>query len=87
MKLMDAYKTNALTRLNGRNLYYFFLAGAKNLLDHQAEINKINVFPVPDADTGTNLASTIRSITTISFPDSLLIFSAAVMAFFTVPLK
>ncbi len=62
MKLMDAYKTNALTRLNGRNLYYFFLAGAKNLLDHQAEINKINVFPVPDADTGTNLASTIRSI-------------------------
>ena len=51
-----------VTSLNGKNLYYLFLAGARKILENQAEINKINVFPVPDADTGTNLASTIRSI-------------------------
>jgi uncharacterized protein len=51
-----------ITRINGKNLYYLFLAGAQNIISHQKELNKINVFPVPDADTGTNLASTIRSI-------------------------
>jgi len=48
--------------LNGENWYYGFLSGSKKILEHQQEINKLNVFPVPDADTGTNLASTIRSI-------------------------
>ncbi len=48
--------------LSGRNLYLVFLAGAHKIIEHQKELNKINVFPVPDADTGTNLASTIRSI-------------------------
>lgn len=51
-----------ITRVNGKNLYYLFLAGAQNIISHQGDLNKINVFPVPDADTGTNLASTIRSI-------------------------
>lgn len=55
--------------LNGKNLYYLFLAGASKILDNQADINKINVFPVPDADTGTNLASTIRSIVYNISPD------------------
>jgi uncharacterized protein len=48
--------------MNGKNLYYGFLAGAHKILENQKELNKINVFPVPDADTGTNLASTVRSI-------------------------
>jgi DegV family protein with EDD domain len=51
-----------VTTVNGKNLYYLFLAGAQNIISHQGDLNKINVFPVPDADTGTNLASTIRSI-------------------------
>lgn len=51
-----------ITELDGRNLYYAFIAGAKKILGHQSEINKINVFPVNDQDTGTNLASTIRSV-------------------------
>lgn len=55
--------------LNGKNLYYLFLAGARKILDNQADLNKINVFPVPDADTGTNLASTIRSIVYNISPD------------------
>lgn len=51
-----------LTELDGRNLYYTFIAGAEKMLVHQAEINRINVFPVNDQDTGTNLASTLRSV-------------------------
>jgi hypothetical protein len=48
--------------IDGRFLYYAFLAGGKKILQNQAEINRINVFPVNDKDTGTNLASTIRSV-------------------------
>ncbi len=55
-------KIGKITELNGKSFYYSFLAGAKNLFDNQKYINKINVFPVPDADTGTNLASTLQSI-------------------------
>lgn len=32
------------------------------MLDHRAELNRINVFPVPDGDTGTNLAMTLRAM-------------------------
>ncbi|MEA1896486.1 MAG: DegV family protein, partial [Bacteroidota bacterium] len=48
--------------LDGRNFFYLFYSGARKILEHQQEINKLNVFPVPDADTGTNLASTVRAI-------------------------
>src|SRR4030042_544731 len=47
--------------MDGRNLYYTFIAGAKKVIENQIELNRINVFPVNDGDTGTNLASTIRS--------------------------
>jgi uncharacterized protein len=57
--LMELTKVNTV---NGKNLYYLFLAGAQKIISNQGDLNKINVFPVPDADTGTNLASTIRSI-------------------------
>mgnify|MGYP002639260936 CR=1 FL=1 len=48
--------------LNGKRFYYSFLAGAQRIFEHQKAINKINVFPVQDGDTGTNIASTMRSI-------------------------
>lgn len=54
--------TTQLTLIDGNNWYYSFLSGAKKIIENQKHINKINVFPVPDADTGTNLASTLRSI-------------------------
>ena len=50
------------TRANGKILYYSFLAGANQLFKYQEEINSINVFPVSDKDTGTNLAATVRSV-------------------------
>jgi len=38
-----------------------FLTGAKNLEAHKEWINELNVFPVPDGDTGTNMTMTIMS--------------------------
>ena len=38
-----------------------FLAGAKSLESQQEYINELNVFPVPDGDTGTNMTMTIMS--------------------------
>ena len=51
-----------MVEIDGRILYYAFLGGGNRILKHQEEINKINVFPVNDKDTGTNLASTIRAV-------------------------
>ncbi len=51
-----------LSIINGKKLYYAFIAGGNRVLENQSEINKINVFPVNDKDTGTNLASTVRSV-------------------------
>ena len=38
-----------------------FLAGARNLEAHKEWINELNVFPVPDGDTGTNMTLTIMA--------------------------
>ncbi len=38
-----------------------FLAGAKNLESKKEWINELNVFPVPDGDTGTNMTMTIMA--------------------------
>jgi DegV family protein with EDD domain len=54
--------------LNGSRLYYAFVAGGKAVINDQKFLNKINVFPVPDGDTGTNLASTFRSIAAAAVP-------------------
>ena len=57
-----------LNEMDGRRLYYTFIAGARKVIEHQVELNKINVFPVNDGDTGTNLASTIRSVIDLLHP-------------------
>ncbi|NPV84245.1 MAG: DegV family EDD domain-containing protein [Candidatus Aminicenantes bacterium] len=48
--------------LDGRRLYFAFLAGGKAIIKDFTYLNRINVFPVPDGDTGTNLASTMKAI-------------------------
>jgi len=48
--------------LDGDRLYYAFLIGGNAVIEDKNYLNKINVFPVPDSDTGTNMASTMRSI-------------------------
>jgi DegV family protein with EDD domain len=51
-----------LARLDGRELARALHAGVRQLLLQQEHLDKINVFPVPDGDTGTNLAITMRSV-------------------------
>lgn len=70
----------SITELDGKTLYYSFLAGAQKIFENQVLINKINVFPVADADTGTNLASTMRSIVESPIPTSDLRVTAAALA-------
>ncbi len=47
--------------INSSMLMKMFLAGAKNLEAKKEWINELNVFPVPDGDTGTNMTMTIMS--------------------------
>ena len=50
-----------ITTINAEVLAKMFLAGAKNLEAKKEWINELNVFPVPDGDTGTNMSMTIMS--------------------------
>ena len=50
-----------ITSINAEKLAKMFLAGAKNLDAKKEWINELNVFPVPDGDTGTNMSMTIMS--------------------------
>ncbi len=51
----------ALNTIDARMLSNMFLAGAKNLEHKKEWINELNVFPVPDGDTGTNMSLTIMA--------------------------
>lgn len=50
-----------LNIIDAKMLSKMFLAGAKNLEHKKEWINELNVFPVPDGDTGTNMSMTIMS--------------------------
>jgi len=58
-----------ISYLDGPRLYYAFMVGGNEVIKDQKYLNKINVFPVPDSDTGTNLASTMRSIAEGAVPN------------------
>ncbi|MDE6846121.1 MAG: DAK2 domain-containing protein, partial [Lachnospiraceae bacterium] len=47
--------------IDAKTMAKLFLAGAKNLESKKEWINELNVFPVPDGDTGTNMTLTIMS--------------------------
>ena len=50
-----------ITSIDSSKLAKMFLAGASNLDAKKEWINELNVFPVPDGDTGTNMTMTIMS--------------------------
>ena len=57
---MDA--PTPLPVLDGPSLAGFLVAGIRHLFSRRDYINRINVFPVPDSDTGTNMAFTFKGI-------------------------
>ena len=50
-----------MKQIDAKMLSNMFLAGAKNLEAKKEWINELNVFPVPDGDTGTNMTMTIMA--------------------------
>ena len=49
--------------IDGRRLRRALTAACQWAREQRSELNRINVFPVPDGDTGTNLALTVQAIT------------------------
>ena len=49
-----------LNKINGEQFKELVIAGAKNLHANIEEVDSLNVFPVPDGDTGTNMSRTIE---------------------------
>ena len=50
-----------MNTIDAKTLQKAFLAGAQNLESQKEWINELNVFPVPDGDTGTNMTMTIMA--------------------------
>ena len=63
----------ATKTINVDMLAKMFLAGAQNIEAKKEYINELNVFPVPDGDTGTNMSLTImaaaKEVTALTKPD------------------
>ncbi len=47
--------------ITGKLLRDAFISGANNITNHKQEVDELNVFPVPDGDTGTNMSMTINA--------------------------
>ena len=52
--MSDTYSSNDLANA--------MAAASKSLSERKDEINRLNVFPVPDGDTGTNMSLTVESV-------------------------
>lgn len=48
--------------INGHDLYYSIIRGSEKVINLKDHLNRINVFPVPDGDTGSNLTHTMNAI-------------------------
>lgn len=51
-----------MTEFTGKDVLNAIAAASKNLSLRKDEVNRLNVFPVPDGDTGTNMSLTLESV-------------------------
>jgi len=58
---MSDAQAERLRTLDGRDFAHAFNAGTLAVVRERDNLDRINVFPVPDADTGANLAATLRA--------------------------
>ncbi len=58
---VNAGDTNSIKTINGQDLKSLFYAGMKWLRTNHQYVNSLNVFPVPDGDTGTNMLLTMQA--------------------------
>ena len=47
--------------ITGNMLRDAFISGVNNLDNHKTQVDELNVFPVPDGDTGTNMTMTVSN--------------------------
>ena len=47
--------------ISGKILRDAIISGANNINNQRSRVDELNVFPVPDGDTGTNMGMTVRS--------------------------
>ena len=70
----------ATKKINVKLLSKMFLAGAQNIEAKKEYINELNVFPVPDGDTGTNMSMTImaaaKEVAALEDPDMSMLAKA-----------
>lgn len=45
--------------INGTELRDAIISGANNIAKHKTSVDELNIFPVPDGDTGTNMSMTM----------------------------
>src|SRR6056297_2352130 len=55
-------KEKDYTKIDGNSFYKAFAKGAEQVVKKRKLLDKINVFPVADSDTGKNMAQTLRSV-------------------------
>ena len=77
-------RVDVVDHLDGRRIFDAFNSGARRVILHQDQLNRINVFPVPDGDTGTNLAATLShtmgtTLVTASAGDTIVSMSDAAL--------
>ena len=51
-----------INTLDGKNFAQMFISGANNLYNYKQTVDDLNVFPVPDGDTGTNMSLTVSAV-------------------------
>lgn len=51
-----------MDRIDGKIFAAMFISGANNLYNNKATVDELNVFPVPDGDTGTNMSLTAQAM-------------------------
>ncbi len=74
-----------MNRLNGLDFAQMIISGANNLYNNKTRVDELNVFPVPDGDTGTNMSLTMAAMSAElqTKTDVSLTKTADVMAFST----
>ena len=58
---MEAILLIKVTTIDGLMLREMLITGATNLSDNREKVDALNVFPVPDGDTGTNMSLTMTA--------------------------
>ena len=59
---VEGLRSGACRSVSGLEYAALVRAGCQHMIANKAELNKINVFPIPDGDTGTNMAMAGKGI-------------------------